>query len=73
MMTSYGLDGGGSIPGRGKEIYLYSAGSRPAVGTIQPPIQWAPGTLSPRVKRPGREADHSSPFSAEVALYLQSP
>jgi hypothetical protein len=28
--------------------------------------QWVPGALSPRVKRPGREADHSPPASAEV-------
>jgi hypothetical protein len=27
----------------------------------QPPIQWVPG-----LKRPGREADHSSPTSAKV-------
>jgi hypothetical protein len=26
----------------------------------QPPIQWAPGDLSPGVKRPGRETDHWS-------------
>jgi hypothetical protein len=32
----------------------------------QPPIQWVPGTLSLGVKRPGREADHSPPSSAEV-------
>jgi hypothetical protein len=32
----------------------------------QPPIQWVPGTLSLGIKRPGREADHSPPFSAEV-------
>jgi hypothetical protein len=35
------------------------------------------GTLSLRVKRPGREADHSLPSSAEVKecvqLYLHSP
>jgi hypothetical protein len=30
------------------------------------PIQWVPGVLCMRVKRPGREADHSSPSSAEV-------
>jgi len=30
-------------------------------GPAQPPIQWLPG-----VKQPGREADHSSPFVAEV-------
>jgi hypothetical protein len=32
----------------------------------QPPIQWVPEALSLGVKRPGREAGHSPPFSAEV-------
>jgi hypothetical protein len=32
----------------------------------QPPIQRVPGVLSLAVKRPGREADHSPPPSAEV-------
>jgi hypothetical protein len=36
------------------------------MGPTQPPIQWVPGALSPRVKRPGRETDHSAPSSAEV-------
>jgi hypothetical protein len=35
-------------------------------GALQPPIQWVSGTLSLGVKRPGREADHSPPSSAEV-------
>jgi hypothetical protein len=46
----------------------------------QPPIQWEPGALSLGVKRPGREADHSPPSSAEVKegvelypLYPNSP
>jgi hypothetical protein len=30
------------------------------------PIQWVPGALSLEVKRPGREADHSSPPSSGV-------
>jgi hypothetical protein len=30
------------------------------------PIQWVLGALSLGVKRPGREADHSPQFSAEV-------
>jgi hypothetical protein len=38
---------------------------RPALGSTYS-IQWVPGALSPGVKRPGREADHSSPFSVEV-------
>jgi hypothetical protein len=40
--------------------------SRPALGLTQPPIQWIPGALSLGLKRPGREADHSPPSSAEV-------
>jgi hypothetical protein len=54
-----------SSPGRVKN-FLFSTSSRPALGSTQPPIQWAPGTLSPRANRPGREADHSPPASAEV-------
>jgi len=40
--------------------------SRTALGPTQPPIQWVPGALYLVVKRPGHEADHSSPSSAEV-------
>jgi hypothetical protein len=36
------------------------------LGTIQPPIRFVLGALSQSVKRPGPEADHSSPSSAEV-------
>jgi hypothetical protein len=32
----------------------------------RPPIQWILGALSLGVERPGREADHSHPSSAEV-------
>jgi hypothetical protein len=58
--------------------FLFSTSSRPALGSIQPPIQWVLGALSPRAKRPGREADHSHPASAEVKaiqeqLYLLHP
>jgi hypothetical protein len=39
--------------------------------------EWVPGALSLRVKRPGREADHSPPSSAEVKecveLYFHTP
>jgi hypothetical protein len=31
-----------------------------------PPIQWTPGALSPEVKWPGRESDHSPPSGTEV-------
>jgi hypothetical protein len=34
---------------------------------VQPPVQWVQGVISPGVKaRPGCDADHSPPSSAEV-------
>jgi hypothetical protein len=47
-------------------IFLFTAGSRTALGPTQPPIQWVPEAPSLGVKRPGREVDHSPPSSAEV-------
>jgi hypothetical protein len=44
-------------------VFLFATAYRPALGPTQPRIQWA---LSPTVKRPGREADHSPPSSAAV-------
>jgi hypothetical protein len=35
-------------------------------GTHSPPSQWVAEALSPGIKRPGRDADHSPPPSAEV-------
>jgi hypothetical protein len=51
---------------RGLGIFLFTTGSKTALGPIQPPIQRVPGSLSLGVKWPGREADHSPPSSAEV-------
>jgi hypothetical protein len=64
-----------SSPGTVKN-FLFSKSSRPALGFTQPPIQWVPGALSPGVKRPRREADHSPPTSAEVKkmrIYTSTP
>jgi hypothetical protein len=40
-------------------------------------MQWVSEAVTPGVKRPEREADHSSPYSAEVKecveQYLHSP
>jgi hypothetical protein len=50
--------------------------SRPALGHTESPIQWIPGALFPGVKRQEREADHSSPTSAEVKkiwIYTSTP
>jgi hypothetical protein len=44
------------------EIFLFATASKPALE----PTQWVAEALSPGVKRPGREADHSPPTSAEV-------
>jgi hypothetical protein len=57
----------GSIPGRGKRFvssaeHPYRLWDLPS----QPSIQWVPGALSPGVKWPGHEANHSPPSSAEV-------
>jgi hypothetical protein len=46
--------------------FLFTTASRTALEPTQPPIQWVPESLSLGVKRPGREADHSPPSSAEV-------
>jgi hypothetical protein len=51
---------------QGLRIFLFTIMSRMAAGPTQPPIQWVPGALSLGVKRPGHEADHSPPSSAEV-------
>jgi hypothetical protein len=50
---------------RGLGIFLFTTAFRTTLGPTQPPIQWVPGALSLRVKRPGREADHSLLSSAE--------
>jgi hypothetical protein len=47
-------------------IFPFVTTFRPALGPTHPPIQGIPGALFPAVKRPGREADHSPPSSAEV-------
>jgi hypothetical protein len=51
---------------RGLGILVFTTASRMALGPTQPLIQWVPGALSLGVKRPGREADHSPPYGAEV-------
>jgi hypothetical protein len=67
-----------SVFGSSFSLFCYSQHkSRPALGTTQPPIQWVPGAFSLGVKRPGREADHSSASSAERSRnawsYISTP
>jgi hypothetical protein len=57
--------------------FLFTTASRTALGPTQPPIQWVPEALFLGVERPGSEADHSPPSSADVKecveLYLYFP
>jgi hypothetical protein len=79
IATGYGLDdqgGGSSIPGRvNKFSLLHIVQTGPGVH----PTSYKMGTRGsfPGVKRQGREADQSSPTSAEVQenvdLYTHSP
>jgi hypothetical protein len=48
------------------KIFLFFTASRPTLGPTKLPIPWVPGTLSPGVRRQGREADHSLPSCTEV-------
>jgi hypothetical protein len=61
----------------GLGIFLFETTSRPTLWPTQSLIQWITWALSLGIKRPGREADHSLPSSAEVQecveLYLHSP
>jgi hypothetical protein len=69
IVTAHSLDDGGvgvQVPFGSRIFSSPSKSSRLALGSTQPSIQWVPGVLSPGVKWPGREADHSPPASAEV-------
>jgi hypothetical protein len=50
IVSGYGLEDRGSIPGRGEMIFPLASVSRPALGPIQLPVQWVPGVLSPSLK-----------------------
>jgi hypothetical protein len=68
IATGYWLDDRGvGVPSPGRvNNFLSSMSSRPVLGFIQPPIQWILGVISPVVKQPVHEGDHSPPASAEV-------
>jgi hypothetical protein len=60
---------------RGK-IFLFSAASRPALGSNQSPIKWAPEALSAGIKYRRVKLTtylHLVPRSRMVELYLHSP
>jgi hypothetical protein len=66
MATSYGMDGRGSIPDKGKKFYVLhsvQSGSGAHPFSIE---MCTRGALSPGIKRTGRDADHSPPSGAEL-------
>jgi hypothetical protein len=60
IATGYGLDGRGSIPGRGN---IFSLLHSVQTGSRAHPTSYSMGTGG---KRPEREADHSTPSSDEI-------
>jgi hypothetical protein len=66
IALGYGMDDPGFESRQRLEIFLFTTASRPALRSIHLPIQWVPAALSLRIKRPGRETDHSPPSSAEI-------
>jgi hypothetical protein len=69
IVSDYGLDDRAIwVRSRqGQRIFPIASLSRPALGPTQPPVQWVPGVLSPRVKR-GRGVTLTThpPSSAEI-------
>jgi hypothetical protein len=49
-----------------KVFFLFATASRPALGSIQPPVKLVTRALSAGVKQEARDADHSLPYSVEV-------
>jgi hypothetical protein len=77
IAIGYGLDdrGAGVRVPKGQEFCLLHVVQTGSGGT-QTPIQWEQEALSPGVKRPGPEADHSPATSDEVKktwVYTSSP
>jgi hypothetical protein len=71
IATGYGLDDQGVDVPVGVRIFTSPMSSRTALGSIHPP----PSSFA-AVKLPEREADHSTPISAEVKktwLYTPTP
>jgi len=63
----YGLDNRGFKTQQGQDIFLLSTPSRPLLGPTRPPVQYVQCFFFPnRVKRPGRNVNHSPPSSEEV-------
>jgi hypothetical protein len=76
IATGYGLDDRGVGVRVPEGSRIFSMSFRPFLESTKLPIQWVRGALSLGVKRPGREAEHSTPASAEVKkiwIYTSTP
>jgi hypothetical protein len=72
----YGLDNLGFGVQLTVGQWIFSRLSRLPLRPTHPPIQWVPEAISLEVMWPGREADQSSPTSAEVNkmwIYTSTP
>jgi hypothetical protein len=61
---------------QGQDAFPFATASGPALGPTQPSIQFELRVISPGIKRPGREVNHSSSSRANVTnsgLYIHSP
>jgi hypothetical protein len=54
-----------SLQGQSWDIFLFATAFRPALGPTKPPTQWVLVIFTSRVRRPGREANHSPQSSSE--------
>jgi hypothetical protein len=64
-VTGYEMESGVRFLGQVRDFSLSTA-SRSALGPTQPPTLGVQGAISPGVKRPGHEAQHSPLPSTEV-------
>jgi len=57
-------------------LFLVATATRPFLGPIHPHAQMGPGAVTSLMKRLGLEADHPTPYSADVKnawSYTSSP
>jgi hypothetical protein len=74
QLDRYGLRAGRLVfdSRQEQEIFPYTTAARPALRPFQPHIQWVPGDLFSRIKRPGGEAENSPPPHVFMAWCLIS-
>jgi hypothetical protein len=65
IATNYWLDGRSSVPDKGKRFSVFHS-FQTGSGAHQASFKMGTGALSPELKRPERETDHSPPSTAEV-------